>query len=566
MLAFVVGALTLAAYGPTLSAQALCFDDEEYLVDNRLVQNPSWSSTGRFLTEVLEPSSVGGYYQPISMISLMLDVARGGRAGDLRPFHQTSLALHVINTVLVIVFLHMLFGSPWVAALVGLLFGVHPVCVESVAWVAERKTLLATFFSLCSLIGYVAYVRKPNWQRYGLCLLMYVLALLSKPTSTPLPVLLLLLDAWPLRRLTWRGVLEKVPLIAVGALAAVITVVSQGRTASVTLLADDATLRIPLMLCHNIVFYLHKFVWPADLSPHYPFPEPLALSHGMVLAGVVGTVVLLAVLLVTLRRTRAPLVGWLFFFVALLPTTGIVGFTNVSAADRFVYLPAVGLLLILAWALRATWERRAAQSAASGRRALVLVVVLLLAAGEGYAARRYLAEWRNTETLYRRMIRIAPLAPEPQFNLGNTLRDLGRTDEALAAYRATLRLNANHLGAHNNLATALIRQSKTAEAIVHWQAALQIKPDSPTTHHNLGLALARQNDLPAAITHFRAALDLAPNNAATHYYLGLALQTQGQGKEAVAEYRAALRLEPGHEPARRRLDVLLNQPRQTETP
>ena len=196
---------------PALSAKALSFDDGQYLTENVLVQNPGWRSVQRFLTEVLKPSTVGGYYQPLSMISLMTDYALGGRPDNLRPFHSTSLALHVANTALIIVLLYLLFGRPWIAAAVGLLFGVHPMTVESIPWVGERKTLLAAFFALWCLILYVRYTRRNTWQLYVSCFVMYVLALLSKPTSLPVPVLMLLMDYWPLNR--WR------PKVIIGKMA-----------------------------------------------------------------------------------------------------------------------------------------------------------------------------------------------------------------------------------------------------------------------------------------------------------------------------------------------------------
>jgi hypothetical protein len=198
-----------AAHWPALSAKAISIDDDQYLVDNLLVQNPSIESARRFLTEVLEPSTVRGYYQPLSMISLMCDYALGGRPANLRQFHRTSLALHTVNTALVIVLLYLLFGRPLIAAGVGLLFGVHPMTVEPIPWVGERKTLLAAFFALWCLILYVRFARKGSRRVYFGCVVTYVLALMSKPTSTPLPVLMLLIDYWPLKRLNRRTLLEK---------------------------------------------------------------------------------------------------------------------------------------------------------------------------------------------------------------------------------------------------------------------------------------------------------------------------------------------------------------------
>ena len=338
-----VGQLVMLAHWPSLSAQALMFDDEQYLTENYLVQTPSWASAGRFLSEVSKPSTVRGYYQPLTMISLMVDYALGGRPDNLRQFHRTSLALHVMNTMLVIVLLYLLFDQEWVAAGVGLLFGLHPLTAETIPWVGERKTLLAAFFALWCLILYVRYARKGSWMMYGVCMMMYIAALMSKPTSTPLPVLMLLMDYWPLKRLKTRAVVEKAPLFVVGAVSAIITYVSQSSTYGVTLPSEYGFGRIPLTICHNIIFYLYKIIWPANLSSHYAFPMPMGLSNPMVLAGVIGMCIRIPLLLISLRWTRAALTGWLFFFVAILPTMQIIAFNYLIASTKFVYLPSIGL-------------------------------------------------------------------------------------------------------------------------------------------------------------------------------------------------------------------------------
>ena len=190
----VVCGIVFAVHKPALSARAVSFDDEQYLFENHLVQNPSFKSAGRFLSEVLRPSTVRGYYQPLTMISLMLDYAMGGRADNLMPFRLTSLALHTANTILIILLLYQLFDNMWAAAATGLLFGLHPMTVESIPWLAERKTLLAVFFALWSLIFYIRFSRSRGRRNYGFCMMFFILALLSKQNTTRLPILMLLLD------------------------------------------------------------------------------------------------------------------------------------------------------------------------------------------------------------------------------------------------------------------------------------------------------------------------------------------------------------------------------------
>jgi Flp pilus assembly protein TadD len=624
----VVTLIVLAAHWPALSARALSFDDGQYLTQNPLVKNPSWASVGRFLGEVLEPSTVHGYYQPLAMISLMIDYRLGGRADNLRPFHRTSLALHVGNTLLIIVLMYMLFGEPWTAAIVGLLFGVHPLTVEPIPWVGERKTLLTTFFALWCLVLYVRYARFKNgdrhlaairshpgdqrlarsqspflnhagsggWWPYVGSILMYVLALMSKPTSTPVPVLLLLLDYWPLGRLRWRCVLEKLPFIGIGSVSAIITYLSQAQTAGVVTSTGYSFSRVPLTLCHNIVFYLYKIVWPANLSAHYPYPDPFTALQPMVLAGIVGTCILITALLLSLRWTRAPATGWLFFFLAIFPTMGVIGFTDVIASDKYAYLPSVGLLLPLAWLLGRVWNRPGSAAWTTARRLAVLGMALVVVTCETIGTRRYLRCWENTEVHFRHMLSLTPgrrslhfaLAEEfrtraqrqnpPQVDLlalaaehfrqalgpgedspfgrnplltclahkglGSVLMQQGKTDEALAQWRHVLELDPLDAGVHNNLGVALSMKGQSQEAIRHYREALRLNPEFADAHNNLGVALERGDRLDEAIAEYREALRLDAGHAEAHNNLGRALVHRGRRAEAVVHYRQASTMRP----------------------
>ena len=506
LLMVIVCGVVVAAHWPALSAQAQSFDDHQYLHGNELVQNPSWTSARRFLSEVLAPSTVRGYYQPLTMISLMVDCAIGGGPDNLRAFHLTSLILHVINTALVIVLLYMLFGKVWLAAMAGLLFGVHPLTVETIVCVAERKTVLASFFALWCMIIYVWYSCKNNWKAYAGCVLTYVLALMSKPTTVPLPVLLLLLDFWPLRR-GRRVFLEKVPFFVIAGVFAVITVISQSRTAEVAMPGEYSPVRIPLILCHNIIFYLHKITWPARLSAYYPYPSPLSVSNSMVLAGVIGTCILIPALLVSLRWTRALLTGWLFFFVAILPTMGIISFTYSIAADRYAYLPSLGLLLVLAWLMGVLWGR---PSGASIRRIAVVAIVLVAGFLESVVTRRYLFGWRDTESHIQYMFTLAP----------------------------------NSTVLHNFLGIVLYRQGKSEQAIVEFSKTLQLDGENRRAHNNLGILLAARGDLDGAITHFIKVTQLDSSNDRAHHNLGQAFYSKGQISNAIKHYRESLRLMP----------------------
>jgi tetratricopeptide (TPR) repeat protein len=538
-LIILVGLVVLIAHWPALSAKTLSFDDHQYLVDNELVQNPSWASVGRFLTEVFEPSTVQGYYQPLTMISLMLDYAAGGKADYLVPFHRTSLILHLANTALIIIILYLLFHEPVAAVAVGLLFGLHPMTVEPIPWIGERKTLLAAFFALSSLVLYIYFVRKNRWRFYTGCLAMYILALLSKPTSIPLPMLMLLLDYWPLNRLKIRTILEKLPFFIVGAIFVVITYISQTRTCGTQLPAGGSLLRIPLILCHNIVFYLYKMVWPVNLSSHYAFPSPFSLAHPMVLAGVIGTCILVPLLVISLRWTRAPLTGWLFFFAAILPTMQIVGFTNVIASDKFAYLPALGVLLILAVFLGRLWKT-GTRTKILIRRLVIIGLVLVLAAAETIVTRKQLTYWRDTESYYKYMLTLTPNVASLHFNLAFALDSQQKLDEAEEHYQQAIQLDPNDPSSHHNLAYVLELQGKLDDAVKHYQQALRIKPSNLNSYNNLSLILLAQGKLDEAVKLCCQALEIKPDYAPAHYNLGNILAKEGKLDEAVSHYRQAI--------------------------
>ena len=593
LLVVVIGAVCLAvavAHWPALSAQALSFDDHQFMAQNPLVRNPGWTSAGRFFGEVLRPSTVRGYYKPLTMISLMLDYALGGRPENLRQFHRTNLTLHVANTALITMLLYLLFRNIWAAAAVGLLFGAHPITVEPTAWVAGRKTMLASFFALGCLVAYVRYARRPRWTLYGLVAALYVLALMSKPTSTPLPVLLLLLDYWPLRRLNWRRVLEKVPLLIVAGISAGITIASQAQAAGIRGGVEHSPSHIPLVLCHNVIFYLYKMLWPVNVSAQYPFPQPLDLTHPMIMVGVVGTVVLIAALLIAWSWSRGPLVGWLFFFVAIFPTMGVIGFTFVIAADKFAYLPSIGLLMLLA--SLATWLWNAPGSLRRLRtcRVAMVVVVVLLAGLEARATRRHLFYWQETERLHRYLLAVTPGAYSARYNLGLFLAEQGRTEEAIQEFEQVARDDPDHwraqsslgsaltdegryveaiphftkalrLGAgftaHYNLGIALFELGRTEEAIAHYSEAVRLEPGRFNAHLNLGNALFAQGKFEQAIAQYDEALRLKANYALGHYNRGRALARMGREDEAIEEYRKALEINPNYTSARRTLEALL---------
>jgi tetratricopeptide (TPR) repeat protein len=509
-LTIIVCILVFIVHLPALTRRAMTMDDDQYLTKNVLVQNPSFSAAGRFFTEALEPSTVKGYYQPVTMLSLMGDYVLGGRPSNLKPFHRTSLLLHMANTALVIVLLYILFGHAWIAAGVGLLFGLHPMTVECVAWISQRKTVLSAFFALSSLILYVYFARSRSWKFYIGCLLMYILALMSKPTAIPLPVLMLLLDYWPLRRLNRQAVIEKLPLFTLAVIFAIVIYISQSRTFGVTLPGQYGLRYSLLLFCHNTAFYLFKIIRPVNLSPYYAYTKPMGLSDPVILAGIFIICVMVNLMILSSRRTRSILTGGLFFWVALLPAMGIVRFARMIAGDRYVYLPSIGLLMLLATLLGWLW-RIGGKKKLTAIRVAVITIVLMLASAEAVSTRKHLQHWHDTATLYRYMLTINPGVVLLHNDLGVALVSQGKLDEAAQQFCKVLQIAPRHVRAHVNLGNVLLADEKFDEAISHYGQALQADPAYPEAHYHLAVAQMRMGQFDEALKHFREAIRLTTN-------------------------------------------------------
>ncbi len=606
--AALVGGLTAFTHAPALRAQAVWLDDDQYLLENRLVLNPSWAHARRFLTEVLAPSTVEGYYQPLTMISLMLDVAMGAGPQNLYPIHHTNLLLHSVNAALVVVFVFQLFrtafdaggrrsspqaertsrpGGPadrpgqrtatgWLvaAAAGGLIFGLHPLTVETVAWIAERKTLLATFFALLSLLAYLRFIRTRGWATYLCCMAAFLLALLAKPTVTMLPLVMLVLDGWPLGRLGRRRpvpvqtgpagaghpgptvaggpkmrkfmpLVEKTPLLALSVLFAIITIVSQRNTAVIHMPRQYPAVTIPVMLSHNITFYACKFVWPAKLVPYYVAPASLGWSDPAVRFGLIGTAVILLALALSWKWTRAAAASWVMWFIAILPTMGIIGFTGVIASDKYMYLPMVGFVVGLAWGVAWLWSYLAAREPPVAR-AAILGAVAVVALAEARQTRATLAKWSDSQRLFVETLALQPRAGIVHNNYANWLVRRGQRAQAMRHYILATQHSPEFEKGWHNLGALLALEGKYAEAVPFYEVALRIKPDYVDALLDLGNALAEQRQFEAAEEVYRRLMRLRPANAAARHNLALVFALQERWADAIREEREALRLQPGY--------------------
>lgn len=583
----VVMALVAAAHWPVLRAQATSLDDAEFIKNNALVTHPGWATTSRFFREVLHPSSVRGYYLPLSMTSLMVDYALGGRYDDLRVFHRTSLALHLLTTALLVLLIYRLFGALLPAAIAGLLFGLHPLTVEPIAWVGERKTVLAAFFALAALLAYVESVRARGSAWRAVSLACFLLALLSKPTVTMLPLLLLVLDWWPLGRLSARAVLEKWPFFLVAIASAVITLISHERAAVIAPQSAQGVTLWPLRAAYLLAFYAGKILVPVNLTCVYRTPDPFALSNPVVAMGVATVVTLAMALLVLARRTRAPLAGAVFFALAIVPTLGLVKYSWVVASDKYVYFPAAGLLIAITAGLVAWGARQRAPAAWVP----ALALVFLLGA-ETYGVRITLQHWKDTPTLFQYMDRVTPDAPavknglaliafseakpdlairylresialmpdfsDTRYNLAILLAERGETREAIEHLRRADALQPNDYEILGVLGATLREAGNTAEAIECLRRAVSIKPDLEPALLSLGQALTNEGRPGEGSEYLRRAVACVPDDPAVRYEFAAALlQVRGKAAESIAELRRVIEQKPDWAPPLNTLAWLL---------
>jgi tetratricopeptide (TPR) repeat protein len=487
-----VAAVVAAAHWPVLGARAIALDDDKFIEHNALVADPGWASVGRFFGEVTKPSTMPGYYLPLAMTSLMLDWAMGGRPDDLRVFHRTSLVLHVLVTLLLVLLLQRLFGA-WVpAVLAGLLFGLHPQTVEPVAWVGERKTLLATFFALASLLTWLRHVRlgRPSWLVASAGL--FALALLSKPTVAMLPLLLLLLDLWPLRRWSARALVEKWPFFLLALASGAVTLVSHAQTVGVTPRTGSGLLRGLGEAGYLLGFYLGKLFRPVELTPVYPVPTPFDLSNPALWPAVALAAALTLAVALAARRWRAPLMGWLFFVLAIAPTLGLVRYSWVRASDKYVYLPVVGLVLLAAGALAAGW--RSPRFGRPAGRTVTIVLALAVLAAEARGVRATLVHWSDSLALRRHILAVAPLEPAAHLGLGTFLEQQADHAGALRHFRRAVELDPGRADAQLDLGIALERQGRFAESLEHLRAAVRASPEWVDPHNELAWLLATGPD------------------------------------------------------------------------
>ena len=574
---------TLALYWPATNNGFVNYDDPNYAGNGHVqaglrLDGISWAFT------TMEAAN----WHPLTWLSLMVD---GQLYGSNPPgFHWTNVLLHAANTLVLFLVWRGMTGTVWSSALVAALFAVHPLHVESVAWVAERKDVLCTFFGLLTLWAYAWYCRRPRLPRYLGVVGLFSLSLLAKPMLVTLPVLLLLLDFWPLGHWVLTGpaqagvapsepascrcpgvpfrflALEKLPLLALSVACSAVTWVSQAKKGAINIFPILTRLANALVAYCG---YIGKMLWPEHLAAFYPHPKDTLAGWQVAGAGLLLTG-LSALAMARLRRRPYLAVGWFWYLGTLVPVIGLVQVGDQAMADRYTYWPLIGLFLVAAWALAdavASWPR--------------LHWLLVPGAVLGVALCAFLtwsqeSVWQNSITLWthalevtsdnatahtnlgqalldtgnlqeaeghvREALRLDPAIFANYCNLGVILWKQGKHKEAVAWWEKTLRVAPNDLEAHVNLATAFEKHGMYQEALFHLRAILQLDPSNHEAYDDLGRINFQLGNLEEAAINYRHAVDLQPNNALYRSHLALALEKEGKTAEAAAQAREAHRL------------------------
>ncbi len=571
-----LAALVVVVYLPVGHFSFVDWDDPSYITANpHIVGGLTWHNLAWAITTGYTP-----YWHPLTWISHLVDIQLFGL--DAGAHHLTNLAFHLANTLLLFALLRRLTGEWAPSAFVAAVFGVHPLHVESVAWVTERKDVLSTCLLLLTIWIFADYARRPHWARYLAMTACFALALMAKPMVVTLPLVLLLLDVWPLGRFETTPArtlwLEKVPLVLLAGAVGLATIAIQQHVGA---LAGLAALPLSARIANATVayvIYLRQAFWPAGLAAFYPQQIRAAwrvITAALLLAGITAAAI-------RSRRTRPfVFVGWAWYVVTLAPVVGLLQAGEQAHADRFMYVPLVGLAIVVAWGLpraaAAVWNDERSRRAVLGGVAVASVIALSV------LAHPQVETWSTSYTLWQHALAVTDRNYIAYQKLAEAMRDDGRFDEATANYTRALALAPpnspvyeamvhNDLGlilvrekrpadaareftqattldpafaeAQGNLGNALAAAGDLADAVEHFDDAIRLRPDLPEAQMGLGAALLREGKVQESAAHFSEALRLAPTLAEADNGLGAALALEGDTSDAIARYREAIRLKP----------------------
>jgi protein O-mannosyl-transferase len=521
-------------FGQTLDHDFFNFDDNYYVYENLHVarglttEGITWAFT----------SFHSSNWHPLTWLSHMTDCQIFG----LEPWghHLTNVLLHAATAITLFLVLWRMTGSLWPSAFTAAVFAVHPLRVESVAWVAERKDVLSGLFFMFTLGAYLAYVRRPfSLPRYMVVVALFVMGLMSKPMLVTLPLVLLLLDYWPMSRTQnttlKRLVIEKIPLFLLSAISCVVTVIAQGEA-----IASEYQISLSYRIGNaavSYIAYIGQFFYPANLAVLYPHPGT-DLSIWQAVASLILLTVICAVVVISRKRFPFLPVGWFWYLVMLLPVIGLVQVGYQAMADRYTYLPQIGLCIALVWGVAQLCRSWPYRNWVCGIGSAIVLAVLI------DASWKQTTFWRDSETLWNHTLSCTTNNALVHNNLGVTLMNQGRLQEAVEQFDKVLAIKPNYPEAHSNLSIIMLETGRLNEAIEHGREAERLKPDHPKAHNTLGNVLLQAGRYDEAFKHFAQSVKLQPDYFKGHSNMALALLHLGRPQEAIAACIEALRIKP----------------------
>ncbi len=560
ILSLLLFTVVLVSYSPITRNGFLNYDDDTYITSNPHVRAGLTSPTVKWAFTTYDAAN----YHPLTWLSHALDYQMFGL--NAAAHHEVNVLLHAANAVLLFLLLRAATGFTWRSLFVAAVFALHPVNVESVAWAAERKNVLSMFFFLLALQAYVWYARRPAVKRYALVVLLFTAALLSKPQVITFPFLLLLLDYWPLgrfrflepkrepgaigatlRRSTGWLVLEKIPLLLLSAASAIVTMKAQRAGGAIQSLAQYSPLLRMETALIAYVRYLGKAFWPSNLVALYPHPTKFCPAWQ------VGAAALLLVLITAAafraRDRRYLAVGWLWFLGSLVPMLGLVQVGAQAMADRYAYIPFIGLFVMVTWLVADCEESIVARFVGKGtiRAAWLAIPAVAYLLVVGLLTYRQTSYWHDTEFFWQRTLALTENNYVAHDTLGEYLAERGQTDEAVMHFRAALAIRPDDLPANLNLATLEANRGNLESAIERYEFVALHAADADlraAAYGNLGTAYRELHQPAAAKECFARALELDPKHSMAMIGLGLIAQKNGDLPEAVIEYSRAMAIEP----------------------
>jgi len=548
---------TFAAFWGTLGNGFVNYDDPGYITENAHVLGGLSMDSIRWAFS----TSLLGNWHPLTWISHLLDVQLFG----LNPagHHATSLLLHVLTTILLFLFLNRTTGSVWRSAVAAALFSLHPLRVESVAWVSERKDLLSGMLFMLTLLLYCRYTERPGLLRYVAVISVFALGLMAKPMLVSVPIVLLLLDWWPLRRLgpsaangddtvtasVAQLLVEKIPFFILSAAISIVTIMTQSAAKATMAVPDNPlTHRISNALL-SYAAYLGKTFWPADLAVLYPLRSQVQ-AVPTILAALL--LIIISILFVRHRR-RTPflLAGWLWFLVTLVPVIGIVQVGLQSMADRYTYIPSIGICIAVVWGIGGfSRGRRYAPAALRAIGVSVIAALIVITNGQ-------IRHWHDSMSLFTHTLAVTENNYVAHSNLGDALQKQGRLDEAMQQYGAALKIRPDDAYLYRKIASVYDARGMTDDALKYYEQSLRFDSSNESAYNNIAIGHLKKGNRTEAIRNFMRAVQINPDLGSAHYNLGLALAEEGRMDDAISHYREALRINPDDTEVRRTLELVM---------